>query len=119
LQRIRCVRPEFHNSKEWFLLHDSAPAYTAGVVARFLARKQLTVLHHPSYSPDLAPADFFLFSKLESQLKGKRFQDISKIQANVTEQIRSIPKDSFKKSFQSLYERCKSCVDRQGDYVER
>jgi hypothetical protein len=42
-------------------------------------------------------------SKLKSQLKGNRFQDISTIQANVTEQIRSIPKDSFKKSFQSDY----------------
>jgi hypothetical protein len=117
LKRIRRVRPEFHNSKKWFLLHDNAPAHTAGV-ARCLARKQATVLHHPSYSPDLAPEDFFIFPKMKSQLKGKHFQDISTIQANVTEQIRSIPKDSFKNSFQSLYERCKSCIDRQGDYVE-
>jgi hypothetical protein len=117
LKRIRRVRPEFHNSNEWFLLHDNVPAHTAGVV-RFLAKRQVTVLHDPSYSPDLAPADFFLFPKLKSQLKGKRFQDISTIQANVTEQIRSIPKDWFKKSFQSLYEHCKSCIDRQGDYVE-
>jgi histone-lysine N-methyltransferase SETMAR len=119
LKRIRCVRPEFHNSKDWFLLRDNTPAHTAGVVVHFLTRKQVTVLHHPSYSPDLAPADFFLFPRLKSQLKGKHFQDISPIQANVTKQIRSIPKDSFKKSFQSLYDRCKSCIDRQGDYVEQ
>jgi hypothetical protein len=56
LKRISRVRPEFHNSKKWFLLHDNVQAHTAGVVARFLAR---TVLHHPSYSPDLAPADFY------------------------------------------------------------
>jgi histone-lysine N-methyltransferase SETMAR len=85
LKRICRVRPEFHSSKEWFLLHDNAPAYTAGDVARFLARKQVTVLRHPSYSPDLAPADFFLFPKLKSQSKGKRFQDISTIKANVIE----------------------------------
>jgi hypothetical protein len=95
-------------------LHDNALAHIAGVV-RFLARKQVTVLHHSSCLPDLAPVDFFLFPKMKSQLKGKRFQDISTIQANVTEQIRSIPKDLFKKSFQSLYERCKSCIDGQGD----
>jgi hypothetical protein len=59
LKRICHVRPEFHNSKEWFLLHDNAPAHTASVVACFLARKQVTVLHHPSCSPDLAPADFY------------------------------------------------------------
>ena len=27
----------------------------------FLATKQITVLEHPAYSPDLAPSDFFLF----------------------------------------------------------
>jgi hypothetical protein len=111
LKQIRHVHPKFHNSKEWFLLHDNAPAHTACVVARFLARKQVTVLHHPSYLPNLAPVDFFLFPKLKSQLKGKHFQDISIIQANVTEQIRPVLKDSFKKSFQSLHGRCKSCID--------
>jgi predicted GIY-YIG superfamily endonuclease len=49
LKRIHRVRPEFHNSKEWFLLHDNAPAHTAGTLARFLTRKRVTVLHHPSY----------------------------------------------------------------------
>jgi hypothetical protein len=75
-----------------------------------------------SASPSLLLARFgssrLLFPKLKSQFKGKRFQDISTIQANVTEQIRSILKDSFKKSFQSLYDHCKSCIDRQRDYVE-
>jgi hypothetical protein len=40
LKRIRRVRPGFHTSKEWFLLHDNAPAHTAGVVARFLAKNK-------------------------------------------------------------------------------
>jgi histone-lysine N-methyltransferase SETMAR len=115
VKQIRRIHPKFQNSKEWFLLHDNAPTHTAGVVACFLVRKQVTVLHHPFCLPDLAPVDFFLFPKLKSQLKGKRFQDISTIQANVTQQIRSIPKDPFKKSFQSLYEHCKSCIDQQGD----
>jgi hypothetical protein len=51
LKRIGRVRPEFHSSKEWLFLHDNAPAHAADVVARFIARKQVTVLHHPSYSP--------------------------------------------------------------------
>jgi hypothetical protein len=33
----------------------------------------------PSYSPDLAPADFWLFPKLKSVLKGKRFSDVEDI----------------------------------------
>jgi histone-lysine N-methyltransferase SETMAR len=67
LKWIHRVSPEFHNSKEWFLLHDNESAHTASVFARFLTRKQVIVLHHPSYLPDLAPEDFFLFPKLKSQ----------------------------------------------------
>ena len=31
----------------------------------FLGTKQITVLEHPAYSPDLAPNDFFLFPKIK------------------------------------------------------
>ena len=42
--------------------------------------------NHPGnsdpYSPDLAPWDFWLFAKLKSPLKGKRFQMVHEIQEN-------------------------------------
>jgi hypothetical protein len=37
-------------------------------------------LPHPPYSPDLAPADFFLFPKMKMQMKGRRFQTFAEIQ---------------------------------------
>ena len=50
--------------------------------------------NHPGdldpYSPDLAPCDFWLFSKLKSPLKGKRFQTVSEIQENTTGQLMEI-----------------------------
>jgi hypothetical protein len=36
----------------------------------------------PPYSPYLAPADFFLFPKLKSSLRGRRFQTVEVIQEN-------------------------------------
>ena len=33
----------------------------------------------PLYSPDLAPADFFLYPKLKTPMKGKRFAMIEEI----------------------------------------
>ena len=42
----------------------------------FLAAKQITVLEHPGYSPDLAPNDFFLFPKIKEILKGRYFDDM-------------------------------------------
>ena len=59
-KRIRRVRPEYSAPRRWFLLRDNAPVHRA-VVQEFLARKQVYVLHHPPYSPDLSPCYYFLF----------------------------------------------------------
>jgi hypothetical protein len=39
----------------------------------------MLLLPHLPYSPDLAPADFFLFLKMKMQLKGRRFHTIAEI----------------------------------------
>jgi hypothetical protein len=39
----------------------------------FLAIKQMTVLEHPAYSPDLAPSDFFLFPEDKGNIGRKEF----------------------------------------------
>ena len=63
LKRIRRVRTAKFQSNEWFLLHDNAPSHNAETVKKFLANRKVAVLHHSPYSPDLAPADYFIFSK--------------------------------------------------------
>jgi hypothetical protein len=52
----------------------------------FLAKKSITKLDHPPYSPDLAPCDFWLFPELKTALKGCRFDDISDIQHHVVKE---------------------------------
>jgi hypothetical protein len=39
---------------------------------KFPAKKSITEMYHPSYSPDLAPCEFWLFPKLNNALKGQR-----------------------------------------------
>jgi hypothetical protein len=48
-------------------------------VREFLAKHSIPVVPHPPYTPDLAPCDFFLFPRLKSILKRKRFQDVAEI----------------------------------------
>jgi hypothetical protein len=73
---------------------------------QFLAQHGIPVLDHSPYSPDLAPADFFLFPRLKSIVKGTRFADVAAIQERVTAVLRAIPKEAFADSFQKLYECC-------------
>jgi transposase len=82
-------------SNEWFLLHDNAPSHKAIIVKKFLANRNVAILHHPHYSPDRAPADYFFFPKLKFSLKGRRFQTVGEIQCAVTRKLNSISKTSF------------------------
>jgi hypothetical protein len=50
---------------------------------------------HPPHSPDLAPADIFLFPKFKNNLKGRRFQTIEEIQENVIRELRAIRESAF------------------------
>jgi len=84
----------------------------------FLAKNETTVVPQPSYSPDLAPADFFLFPKLKSTLKGRRFNTIDEIQKNSTNELFTIPKGAFQKAFQSWQKRWERFVASEGNYLE-
>jgi len=75
LNRIQRVRPGMCDSDDWFLLHDNAPSHNATIVKQFLAQRRVTVFDHPPYSPDLAPADYLLFPKVKSHLKGRLWLD--------------------------------------------
>jgi hypothetical protein len=44
-------------------------------------------MEHPPYSPDLVVADFCLFSRMKSALKGRRFCNVPDIIKNGTEEL--------------------------------
>ena len=99
-------------------MHDNAPSHNATIVKQFLAQRKVTVLDHPPYLPDLALADYFLFPKVKSHLKGRLFDSISDIQKAVTNTLNTIAKDDFYKEIQKLYDRENLCLLLEGMYVE-
>ena len=87
LKRIRRIRTAKLQSSEWSLFHDNASFHNAAIVKKFLANRNVAVLHHPPYSPDLAPADYFLFPKFKFPLKGRHFQTVEEIQFAVSREL--------------------------------
>jgi hypothetical protein len=65
---VRRKRPEKWRTNSWFLLHDSAPAHRSVLVKDLLTKNSVTTLERPTYYPDLAAADFYLFRLLNSSL---------------------------------------------------
>ncbi len=118
LKRMAHVRPDLHTSKAWCLLHNNAPLHNALLIRQFLAKKNVTVLHHPPYSLDLAPADYFLLPCLKIHLKGHQFDDVLAIQKAVTSDLKAIPVSDFAHALDRLADCAPWCVDAGGVYIE-
>jgi histone-lysine N-methyltransferase SETMAR len=102
LKSLRRARPDKAKSGNWFFPHDDAPFHSATIVKQFLAKKSVTLHYHPPYSPDLAPMDYFLFPKVQSNLMGRRFDVTLDILHNVTSELKSIPAAEFCGGFMAV-----------------
>jgi len=77
------------------LHHDNALAHMSLLICSYLAKHHTSVVPHTPYSPDLAPADYFLFPKLKTTLKGRCFQTIEEIQENAIRELRAITQSAL------------------------
>jgi len=100
------------------LHHDNATVHTALSVRKFLTTKQITVLENPAYSPDLAPSEFLLFSKIKEILKGRYFDDIDNIRNNTTAGQKAILQNHFQNCFEGWTRRWHRYIASQGDCFE-
>ena len=74
----------------------------------------IKTLPRPPYSPDLAPCDFCLFSKLTDC----RYETIEEMKEAVTKVIDTLTQEDFHGAFQKLVERYNKCIAAEGDYFE-
>ena len=88
------------------------------LIREFLTKLETTVVPQPPYSPDLTPADFLLFPKLKSPLKGRRFQTVEETEENSIRDLRAIPQNTFQDAFQNWKKRCERCIKSGGEYFE-
>jgi len=110
LKSIQLVRPAAFCSRDFFSLHDSAPAHKPASFCQFLTQINVTTLYHHPYSPILSPPEYFLFPKLKMKLKGFHFADIAEIQEAVTDELKKVPKEEFSAAFQKMYDHAKAYI---------
>ena len=67
------------------------------------------------YSPDLTPADFFLFPKLKTPMRGKRFATIEEIKEKSKQVLLAI---AFQKCFDDWKKCWHKCIIFHGGYFE-
>jgi histone-lysine N-methyltransferase SETMAR len=94
------------------------PCHAALSVREFLSKHSIPVVPHPPYSPDLTVCDFFLFPRLKSTLKGKRFQDVKEIKLNTKQQLQAIPKEAYQTRIVKWKDHGNRCIQSGGSYFE-
>jgi histone-lysine N-methyltransferase SETMAR len=117
LKALRLKRPDLEPG-EWMFHWDNAPVHTAEKVQRFLAKKQIQVIPHPPYSPDLAPADYFLFPTLKRELAGLSMT-LDEFKTKWEGVIRTLTEEDFARAFARWQQRCEKCIRIGGGYVEK
>lgn len=80
LKVLKARRPHKWNTG-WALHMDNARPHTARLTMDFIKAKNITLVPHPPYSPDLAPADFWLFPNVKKELAGSTFESFTEVKA--------------------------------------
>lgn len=100
------------------LHHDNAPAHSAAVTTDFIFDNGVRLLPHPPYSPDLAPADFFLFGLVKEKLRGRDFGCPDDAVFAYEEELGRISPNTWRSAFDNWFQRCRMCINVNGNYVD-
>ncbi|CAF1552172.1 unnamed protein product [Rotaria sp. Silwood1] len=114
---INEIRKKEKSSRTTYkMLHDNGPPHTHPDVIDYLMEEGIEIIPHPSYSPDLAPCDFWLNDYIKNKLTDHTNEE--SLAQEVSTIVKNIPINEFKKTFDKLLERMKLCIENNGDYFE-
>ena len=98
------VQPEIPleeaSTLQWHFHEDNAPVHNSILVTDYLTKMGIKTVPQPPYSPNLAPCDFWLFSKL----RGCRYETIEEMKEAVMKVIDTLTQEDFHGAFQKLLE---------------
>jgi hypothetical protein len=95
---------------------DNARAHSAQKCRTFCEANGLRLAHHPPYSPDLAPSDFFLFGDVKKRLKVMAFPSYEELLNAIGEVVTSIESETLTAVFEHWMERLGRVSKNNGDY---
>jgi hypothetical protein len=104
--------------RPWTLLHmDNAKLHRSKPNLARMEELYLKCTAHPSFSPDIAPSDFFLFAWRKGELFSRWVGDISELFELVDEILSTLTTDTIARAFANWIERLEQVISTNGDYV--
>jgi histone-lysine N-methyltransferase SETMAR len=97
---VQCKRSDLWAAAMWQLHHDNAPAHSSQLIQVFLAKHNIPMVQQATYTPDMAPCNFWLIPHLKMQLKGTQLESRDDIVWNTTAKFYSIHKEALQNCFE-------------------
>jgi hypothetical protein len=88
------------------------------MTSQFIEQNSMQRVSHPTYSPDLAPYDFYLFGYVKQLLSGCQFADQDSLLQAISDILVGIEKVSLEKVFHNWVERLCQCSTIGGEQVK-
>ena len=109
-----CKRPALFKSAQWHFHQDNESVHNSIFVTDYLTKLGINTDPQPPYSPDFAPCEFWLFSKL----RGCRYETIEEMKEAVMNFIDTLAQEDLHGAFQKLLGRYNKCIAAGGDYFK-
>jgi hypothetical protein len=94
---------------------NNLPIHMAKVTRAELSKISIHLTHHPHYSPDLAPSDFFIFGYLKMKMLGFE-SDSPEAQIDQTKaKFQRTPSEILDGVFKGWIIRVQKCIEHEGD----
>ena len=82
-------------------------------------QKGYELIPHPTYSPDLAPSDFFLFPNLTEDISGCHFRSDEEVVMAVEEWVNGKDPDFFSSELMALEHGWSESITLEGNYIKK
>ncbi|KAJ4432825.1 hypothetical protein ANN_21464 [Periplaneta americana] len=96
------------------LLHDNARPHTVASTRELLDQFGWEIFDHSPYSPDLAPSDFHLFTKLKDFLGDTRFGSDEELKKTVNTGLNELAAEEYNTGILELVNRYDKCLNVGG-----
>lgn len=113
---IRKIKKKYKN-KRLFLHYDNAPPHRPNKVTNYISSNNISLMHHPPYSPDLAPLDFFYFSHFKNVLlKDFKANSEKELKTFILNKVKETKVKTFGAAFERWIKKLKRVIVELGEF---
>jgi len=104
--------------KKVYLHLDNAKVHTSRATVAKAEELGFKIMEHPSYSPDIAPSDFFLFGYIKEKLKNKNFETVDELMQEIYQILNDVDRETRLNVLQNWLHRLETVIETEGAYIE-